>query len=104
MQITIKSRVLTNVYNMEINFSPKGHSKKTSNFSFKDNLKKPACASKQDGLVLTTLRYLKFSMKNLPPSHKKYHLFNEKNQLKKHQKEGMNYQWANNWAKKYIKK
>ena len=37
---------------MEINILPKGHSKLTS------NLKKPACASKQDGLVLATLRYL----------------------------------------------
>ena len=44
------------VYNMEINFFPKGHSKQTSNFPFIDNLKKPACAFKQDKLELPTLR------------------------------------------------
>ena len=54
---TVKSRVLTHVYNMEINFFTKGHSKQTSNFPFIDILKKPPCASKQDGLVLGTLRY-----------------------------------------------
>ena len=43
---------------MEINFSQKGHSKSTSNFPFVDNLKKLACASRGDGLVLTTLWYL----------------------------------------------
>ena len=43
---------------MEINFFPKGHSRLTS-FSFIDNLKKPACDSKQDKLQLATLRYIK---------------------------------------------
>ena len=38
---------LARVYNMEINFIPKRHSKYTSNFpSYLANLKKPACASK----------------------------------------------------------
>ena len=40
---------------MEINF----FSKEISNFPFIDNLKKPAYASKQDGPVLATLRYVK---------------------------------------------
>ena len=39
---------------MEINVSQIGHNKKTSNFPFIDNMKKPACATKQDGLVLPT--------------------------------------------------
>ena len=34
------------VYNMEINFFPKGQDNETSNFHFIDNLKIPACASK----------------------------------------------------------
>ena len=42
---------------MEINFFPKGYSKEASNFPFKDNLKKPAHASKWDGLVLVTLKH-----------------------------------------------
>ena len=41
---TVKSRILTPVYNMVTKFCP--------NFPFIDNLKKPACASKQDRLVL----------------------------------------------------
>ena len=46
---TVKSRVLTRVFDiMDINFLPKGHSQTS-------NLKKLACASKQDGLVLATL-------------------------------------------------
>ena len=53
---TLKLRVLTCVYNLEINFSSKGHSKQASTIVI-DNLKKPACASKQDGLVFTTLEY-----------------------------------------------
>ena len=35
----------------------KGHSTYTPNFPFISNLKKPACASKQDVLELTTLQY-----------------------------------------------
>ena len=42
-------------YNMEINFFQKGHSKSTSNFSITDNLKKTACTSNGDWLVITTL-------------------------------------------------
>ena len=55
----VKLQVLTRVSNMEINFFPKGHNKSISNFPFIDNLKKPVSASKWDGLVLPTLRYLK---------------------------------------------
>ena len=47
MTFTIKLGVLIRVYNMEFNFFPKGQ-----------GLKKPARASKQDGLVLTTLRHV----------------------------------------------
>ena len=39
---------------------PENHRKQTSNFSFIDNLKKLATASKQDGLVLSTLRYTRW--------------------------------------------
>ena len=52
-----KLQVLTSVYNSEINFFPKDQSKQPSNFPFIDNLKNPACASKQNGLVLATLQY-----------------------------------------------
>ena len=55
---TFKLGVLTPVYNMVISFFQKGHSEETLNFPFIDNLKKLACASKRDGLVLVTLRYL----------------------------------------------
>ena len=55
---TVNSQVLTTVYNMEINIFPKCQSKRTQNFPFIDNLKYPACASKREGLVLATLRYL----------------------------------------------
>ena len=44
----VKSRILTPVYNMITKFCP--------NFPFIDNLTKPACASKQDRLVLETLQ------------------------------------------------
>ena len=54
--------------NMEINFFPKCHSKLTSNFPFIVNLKKPACASKQDGLVFATLRYVSVSFCIFLPS------------------------------------
>ena len=50
--IIVKSKVLTHVCNMEINFFPKPQ---ISNFPFIYNLKKPACASKRDGLVRPTL-------------------------------------------------
>ena len=53
-QHTVKSRVLTRVYNMKIKLSPKGHSKQTSNFPFIDKLKKPVCATYRDKLVLAT--------------------------------------------------
>ena len=45
---------------MEINFFTKDHTKYTSNLPFIENLKKPACASKQDRLLLTTLWYIRF--------------------------------------------
>ena len=45
------------VYNSEINFLPKGHSTEALKISFIDNLERPACASKQDQLVLATIRY-----------------------------------------------
>ena len=41
--------------NMDINFFPKGQSKQTSNFPLIENLKKPVCVSKRDGLVFATL-------------------------------------------------
>ena len=50
-------QVSKRVNDMEINFFSKGKSKLTSNFPFIDNLKKPACASKQDGLVLANMVY-----------------------------------------------
>ena len=49
--VTLQSRVLTGVYDMEINFIPKVNDIK---FSLINNLKKPLYASKQDGLVLPT--------------------------------------------------
>ena len=54
---TVELQVLMRVYNIKINFFPKGHIKQTSNIPFIDNLKIPECASKQDGLKLATLRY-----------------------------------------------
>ena len=54
--ITIKSRVLMRVYNSEINVLPKGHSTEASKILMIDNLKRPACASKQDGLLLVTIQ------------------------------------------------
>ena len=42
----------------EINFLSKGHSTQGSKIPFISNLKKPACASKQDVLELATLRYI----------------------------------------------
>ena len=52
---TVELRVLTRVTNSKINFSPKGHSTYASKIPFIDNLKRPACASKQDVLELATL-------------------------------------------------
>ena len=56
------------VQNMEINFFPKCHSKSKSNFPFIVNLKKRACASKQDGLVFATLLYVSVSFCIFLPS------------------------------------
>ena len=55
---TIKSRVLMRAYNIEINFSQKDTVNKRSNFPFMENLIKTVCASKQDKLIITSLRYL----------------------------------------------
>ena len=52
---TVEWRVLTHVYIIEIKFFPNGHSKQISNFPSIDNLKKAACASKQNVLVLANL-------------------------------------------------
>ena len=46
--LTLVSRVLMRVYNMKIHFFPQRS-------QYISNLKKPACASKRDGLVLATL-------------------------------------------------
>ena len=47
------------VTNKKINFLSKGHStQEGSKIPFISNLKKPACASKQDVLELATLRYI----------------------------------------------
>ena len=53
---TAKSRVLTLVYNSEINFLPKCHSTEALKIPFIDNQKRLACASKLDGLVLATIQ------------------------------------------------
>ena len=47
------------VTNWEINFLSKGHSIKRPKIPFIRNVKKPACASKQDVLELATLQYIK---------------------------------------------
>ena len=44
--------------NQKINFLSKGHSTYGSKIPFISNLKKPACASKQDVLEHATLGYL----------------------------------------------
>ena len=51
---TIELGVLMRVYNMKMNFFPKGHSTSASKIPFISNLKKAPCASKQDRLVLAT--------------------------------------------------
>ena len=51
---TVKSQVSTWVYDMAIKFIPKGHSKSNKISPSKKIWKKPACASKQDRLVLVT--------------------------------------------------
>ena len=48
---------------MFIYFLPKGHSTKASKIPFIDNLKRSACASKRDGLVLPTIRYIEANAK-----------------------------------------
>ena len=45
-------------YNIEFNFSQKDTVNKRSNFPFMENLIKTVCASKQDKLIITSLRYL----------------------------------------------
>ena len=58
LEIMIESGILMRVYNMEINFSQKVTvNKHQISPSYLDNVKKPACDSKPDGLVLETLHY-----------------------------------------------
>ena len=65
MECTVSSRVLTRITNHKIIFLSKGHTvhkDQKSPPALISNLKKPACASKQDVLELATLRYLKYRL------------------------------------------
>ena len=59
---TVKSRVLMRATYQNF-FLSKGHSTYGSKISFINNLKKPACAVKQEVLELATLRYLNMKFK-----------------------------------------